>query len=127
MPKNARPEGLLGAVGERLNNRLRARHCRPAFSASKRRVPRVERESAATPLVFMPFAVHSGRFYHLFGGDVDELLPKLQIVAMALAAQDVDLEADPDRVVEEDGAAKVEEPDATKDEEPDTTADDGTS
>jgi hypothetical protein len=78
----------------------------------------VIRESADTPLVFMPFGVHSGRFYHLFGGPVDELLPKLRIVAMALAAQDVDLEADPDTVE----AEKVEE---KAPEAPDATVEDG--
>lgn len=59
-------------------------------------------QSADTPLVLMSFGVHSGRFYHQFGGEVSELLPKLQIVVMALAAQDVDLEADPDEMPEDD-------------------------
>lgn len=55
-------------------------------------------ESADASLVMMPFGVHSGRFYHQFGGEVAELLPQLQIVVMVLAAQDVDLEADPDEL-----------------------------
>lgn len=54
--------------------------------------------SADTQVVFMPFAIHAGRFYDLFGNDATELLPKLQIVVMALAAQDVDLGADPDEI-----------------------------
>ena len=68
----------------------------------------VIRESAETPLVFMPFAIHGRRFYHPFGGEVADLLPKLQIVVMALAAQDVDLEADPDELAEGE-AQKLEE------------------
>ena len=62
-------------------------------------------QSAGSQVVLMPFAIHAGRFYHLFGDDVMDLLPKLQIVAMALAAQDVDLGADPD-TVEDNGAEK---------------------
>jgi len=58
--------------------------------------------SADTHVVFMPFAIHAGRFYHLFGSDATELLPKLQIVVMALAAQDVDLGADPDEIETEE-------------------------
>lgn len=71
-------------------------------------VETVIRESAETPVVFMPFSIQAGRFYHPFGGEAAELLPKLHIVAMALAAQDVDLEADPDEPTEE-ATAKPEE------------------
>lgn len=61
--------------------------------------------SRDTPVVFMPVGIHGGRFYGLFGGDVGDTLPRLQIVAMAVAAQDVDLEADPDTVEEGPGEA----------------------
>jgi len=60
-------------------------------------------QSKDTQLVFVPFSIHAGRFYHLYGEPVTDLLPRLQIVAMALAAQDVDLEADPDEVENESG------------------------
>jgi len=69
----------------------------------------VVRHSAQTPIVFMPFGVHGGRFFHPFGGEVTELIPKLQIVAMVLAAQDVDLDADPDEITEEDAASATDE------------------
>jgi amino acid transporter len=68
----------------------------------------VTRQSAETPVVFMPFSIHAGRFYHPFGGEVAELLPKLNIVAMALAAQDVDLEADPDEPAEDTAKVSAE-------------------
>jgi hypothetical protein len=52
--------------------------------------------SQASDVVFLPFAIHSGRFYHALGGEIGELLPRLPVVALTLAAQDIDLAADPD-------------------------------
>lgn len=56
--------------------------------------------SGETPIVFMPFGIHGGRFFYPFGREDSELILKLQIVAMVLAAQDVDLDADPDEISE---------------------------
>ncbi|MBI1179910.1 MAG: amino acid permease [Alphaproteobacteria bacterium] len=71
-------------------------------------------ESEDASFVFMPIGIHAGHFYDLFGGDLGALLPRLQIVAMALAAQDVDLGADPDTAAEgEDAAPAGREADGT--------------
>lgn len=52
--------------------------------------------SGASAMVFMPFRIHAGRFYSPFGRQIGAALPRLPITALVLAAQDVDLEADPD-------------------------------
>ncbi len=56
--------------------------------------------SRAAAMVIMPFRIHGGRFYSPFGWEIGPALPKLPITALVLAAQDVDLEADPDENVE---------------------------
>lgn len=53
-------------------------------------------QSHASAMVFLPFRVHGGRFYSPFGWEIDAAMPQLPIVVLALAAQDVDLDADPD-------------------------------
>ncbi|MBE0615783.1 MAG: amino acid permease [Burkholderiales bacterium] len=52
--------------------------------------------SRDSSLVFLPFGIHGGRFYGPAGGDLRSLLQALPLVAMTMAAQDVDLDADPD-------------------------------
>ena len=52
--------------------------------------------SRASDVVFLPFAIHGGRFFHPFGGEVGDLLPRLPVAVLTLAAQDIDLAADPD-------------------------------
>ncbi|MBE0619616.1 MAG: amino acid permease [Burkholderiales bacterium] len=52
--------------------------------------------SRDSSLVFLPFGIHGGRFYGPAGGDLPSLLRALPLVAMTMAAQDVDLDADPD-------------------------------
>jgi len=52
--------------------------------------------SRDSALVFLPFGIHGGRFYGPAGGDLPNLLQALPLVAMTMAAQDVDLDADPD-------------------------------
>lgn len=52
--------------------------------------------SGDASLVFLPFGIHGGRFYGPAGGDLPELLRGLPLVALTMAAQDVDLDADPD-------------------------------
>jgi len=67
--------------------------------------------SGSSALVFLPFRIHGGRFYSPFGWEVGAALERLPIVVLALAAEDVDLEADPDEPAtasEEPGAASEE-------------------
>ncbi len=52
--------------------------------------------SKSSSMVFLPFRIHAGRFYSPFGWEVGAALPSLPITALVLAAQDVDLDADPD-------------------------------
>ena len=47
-------------------------------------------------LVFVPFSIHGGNFYHPFGGQIADILPPLPITVLALAAQDIDLAAEPE-------------------------------
>jgi hypothetical protein len=61
--------------------------------------------SRSSALVFLPFRIHGGRFYSPFGWEVGAALERLPIVVLALAAEDVDLEADPDEPPESDGTA----------------------
>ncbi len=63
--------------------------------------------SRVSAMVIMPFRIHAGRFYSPFGWEIGPALPKLPITALVLAAQDVDLEADPDENVEAAEAAEV--------------------
>jgi amino acid transporter len=67
--------------------------------------------SRESSLVFLPFSTHSGRFYGPFGGELAELLRPLPVVALTLAAQDVDLAADPD--IEEGDAPEEEKEEKT--------------
>lgn len=52
--------------------------------------------SAGAGLVLLRFAIRGGQFSGPFGEPLDELLPRLPITLMTMAAQDVELDADPD-------------------------------
>lgn len=65
--------------------------------------------SKGSTMVFIPFRIHGGRFYSRFGWKIGPALPKLPITALVLAAQDVDLEGDPDQEAEEEAAAADDE------------------
>jgi len=56
----------------------------------------LKEQSGAASMVFLPFRIYGGRFYHPFGGEVADVLPDLPIVVLSLAAQDVDLSAEPE-------------------------------
>lgn len=56
--------------------------------------------SADASLVLLPFRIAGNQLMCIFGGTLDTLLPSLPIVAMILAAEDIDLDAEP-----EDGKA----------------------
>ena len=53
-------------------------------------------QSRSASIVFLPFTIVGGRFYHPFGGEIPDILPELPIVVLSLAAQDVDLSAEPE-------------------------------
>jgi amino acid transporter len=61
----------------------------------------VVQHSSASAMVFLPFRIHGGRFYAPFGWEVGPALKDLPIVALVLASQDVDLDADPDEAAAE--------------------------
>lgn len=52
--------------------------------------------SRNSSLVFLPFSIHASRFYGPAGGELSEYIKELPVVVLAMAAQDVDLAADPD-------------------------------
>ena len=56
----------------------------------------LKEQSNGASLVFLPFRIYGGRFFHPFGGEVAGVLPELPIVVLSLAAQDVDLSAEPE-------------------------------
>ncbi|MEP7206952.1 MAG: amino acid permease [Casimicrobiaceae bacterium] len=59
--------------------------------------------SGGSALVFLPFRIHAGNFYSPFGWEIGPAMPRLPIAVLCLAAQDVDLEADPDEPVVKNG------------------------
>jgi hypothetical protein len=52
--------------------------------------------SASASIVFFQFGIREGRIIDPFGEDVNGILPDLPMVVMSMAAQDVDLDAQPD-------------------------------
>ncbi|WP_167784830.1 amino acid permease [Ramlibacter rhizophilus] len=56
----------------------------------------VVQASRGSDLVFLPFRVHAGRFYSPFGWEVGPATRHLPITVLCLAAQEIDLEAEPD-------------------------------
>ncbi len=63
----------------------------------------IAEESAAATLVFIPFRIRNNRPLDPFGGSLDETLFTLPVAAMVMAAEDIDLDAEP----EEGKAAEV--------------------
>ncbi|MBI9074055.1 MAG: amino acid permease [Desulfatibacillum sp.] len=56
----------------------------------------VREHSRDAALVFSPFRLHYNQVQNVFGGKVEDFLTNLPIVALVLAARDVDLTAQPD-------------------------------
>jgi hypothetical protein len=52
--------------------------------------------SATASIVFLQFGIREGKIVDPFGNEVSGILPELPIVVMSMAAQDVDLDAQPD-------------------------------
>ncbi len=53
-------------------------------------------KSRDASVVYLPFTIRGGRFYHPYGGEVGEIIDRLPITILTLASQDVALDADPD-------------------------------
>ncbi len=56
----------------------------------------VVKHSADASLVFLPFDLRKSNIVDPFGGDLDWLLPRLPITILCLAAEDLDLDAEPE-------------------------------
>jgi hypothetical protein len=52
--------------------------------------------SADASLIFLPFALRRDEIVDPFGGDLDWLLPRLPVTVLCLAAEDLDLDAEPE-------------------------------
>ena len=52
--------------------------------------------SADATLVFLPFRLRHNQLVDPFGNPMEELIPRLPIAAMVLAAEDIDLDAEPE-------------------------------
>ncbi|MEO5766271.1 MAG: hypothetical protein ABIR52_13275 [Casimicrobiaceae bacterium] len=61
--------------------------------------------SGSSSPVFLPFSLHGGRFFSPFGWEIGDALEHLPFVVLSLAAEDIDLEADPDKPPAEGGNA----------------------
>jgi len=53
--------------------------------------------SASATLVFLPFRLRGYELLNLFGGSLGALVSKLPAVALVLAAEDIDLDAEPEK------------------------------
>ncbi len=56
----------------------------------------IAEHSADAALVFIPFRVRGNQLKGPFDGPLEKLLPRLPMVAMVLAAEDIDLDAEPE-------------------------------
>jgi len=68
----------------------------------------LKEQSGGASMVFLPFRIYGGRFYHPFGGEVAGVLPDLPIVVLSLAAQDVDLIAEPEEETQGEVASALD-------------------
>ena len=65
--------------------------------------------SSRSTLVFMSFRLQNYRFSDISGGSLDRLLPQLGMTVLAKAAQDIDLDAEPDKGILGDLATASDE------------------
>lgn len=82
---------------ERLDAALESYRIAAEVIVSEVNAESIVHHSASSSLVFLPFIIHGFRFYGPAGDGVPALLKDLPIVVLAMAAQDVDLAADPDK------------------------------
>ena len=64
--------------------------------------------SSTASIVFLQFGIRSGRIVDAFGSDVGDILPELPMTVMSMAAQDVDLDAQPDEGSAAENAALLD-------------------
>lgn len=83
-------------VAERLEAALEEFRIEAEVEIARIRADEIIRLSADASLVFLPFGILGTRLVGPAGSDIQPLLDALPIVVLALAAQDVDLDADPD-------------------------------
>jgi amino acid transporter len=57
----------------------------------------IAENSADAALVFLPFRLRGNQVLGPFDKPVDDLIPRLPVVALALAAEDIDLDAEPEK------------------------------
>ena len=57
----------------------------------------IAENSADAALVFLPFRLRGNQVLGPFDNPVDDLIPRLPVVALALAAEDIDLDAEPEK------------------------------
>jgi hypothetical protein len=56
----------------------------------------ISENSSETTLVFLPFRIKGAQLVDPFGGQLEGLLSRLPVVALVLAAEDIDLDAEPE-------------------------------
>jgi amino acid transporter len=64
--------------------------------------------SAGASIVFFQFGIRDGKIVDPFGNDVSAILPNLPMVVMSMAAQDVELDAQPDEGSAAESAALLD-------------------
>ena len=64
--------------------------------------------SADASMVLLPFALRQSRIVDPFGGDVDWLLPRLPVTVLCLAAEDLELDAEPEEGPAAEAAAALQ-------------------
>jgi amino acid transporter len=69
----------------------------------------IEKRSADSTLVFLPFRLRRNQLVDPFGDAIEHILSQLSIVAMVLAAEDIDLEAEPEEGKPAEVAAVLDE------------------
>jgi amino acid transporter len=101
-------ESLAAMVGEA---RIEAE---PILLPGEGMAPLLSHSQGAT-LVFLPFTIRGGHFFHPFGGEVPELLPELPVAVLVMARRDFDIDTDPDQGAAGEAAALSDRlEDATK-------------
>jgi amino acid transporter len=91
------PAGELGAHIEKIRTMLQeVRIAAEPIAVSDHGVEALVERSRSSSIVFIPFSLRAGRFFHAFGGEIDDMLPHLPIVVLTMAAENVELDADPD-------------------------------
>ncbi len=108
-------EDLVASTRERIGRTLaevRIRGEVVVLPSGANDVALIAQASAHASIVFLIFRLLGQRFVDGFGNDLHDLLPQLPVTAMMMAAEDIDLSADPD---EGDVSARAAAADAVAD------------